>query len=613
MIRAIISAVSFYLFPILVGRSVILLFEKKGKKRFLPAIDYFTVGSLTLFLLTFFIYFFSSSFLTISFFVKTSPIILRFLFATSIIFSFSKIDSLRLSFKKYIRDFFWILLIGIIVYSLWRWNSAYSLPITWDFFHHQTLVNQIKAGRLSFLPSQLSDTFRFNSYSPLFHLLLTWPQLIFNPNVLPFFWWLEFLHLLTTLSAVYLLTKSLLKTETAAIIATIFSGLIFESHMIYTSLFLIPQTLTAVVFAFLIIKFLSSNPSLKDSWYSLLFLLMLHYIIGAVAVLILLLIFWASTKGKKISNIVIFPALVLIPILARISLPITLDFLNRGEAAAFNYSVYEKIEFFKIFSGYILFCFFPLGIIATLLSKKSQLKILLLATLILIVLVALPLPYVFKLYVLSHYPVSLFATLGVLLLFNRLKIKILKILTLSVLFLVLLILFVSSTGFIKNLLKHPSSNTAVSWQEIQAAEFLKKNFADKNVLLISDPATQHILEPLSSINTQGGAYSDEETREILDQINQLKSPSQTKEKLLQIQDKVVIKKPDILLFVMSGRYFRWQETTAEKKKDLSFNVWSPIDLSLKNLESTEVLSESEVFQKIFRNKSLVILQTSSSL
>lgn len=613
MIRAIISAISFYLFPILVGRAVIVLTNKKEKPRLLPTIEYFAIGSLVLFLFTFILYIFFSNIFTISSFVKTFPIILRALFILLIIINLSSVKSVYLTFKKHWRAVSWILIIGIVIFSLWRWNTTYPLPITWDFFHHQALVNQIKAGRLSFLPSQISDTFRFNGYSPLFHLLLAWPQLIFSPNILSFLWWLEFLHLLTTLSAVYLLAKTLLKTQTAAIVATIFSGLIFESYMIYTSLFLIPQTLAAVVFAFLIIKFLSSKTSFKESWFNFLFLLILHYIIGAVAALILLFISWVSTRRKKISNLLIFAILLLILALTRVSLPTTLDFLNRGEAGAFNYSIEEKIEFFKIFSGYILFCFFPLGIVSILLSKKASLKILLLATLILIALVALPFPYVFKFYVLAHYPVSLFAALGFLLLFNRLKIKILKILTLSILFLVMLILFVSSTGFIKNLLKHPVSNAAVSWQEVQAAEFLKKHFADKNVLLISDPATQHILEPLSGINTQGGAYSDRETREILDQINQLTSPPQIKEKLLQIQDKVVIKKPDILLFVMSGRYFRWQETTVEKKKDLSFNVWSPVDLSLKDLESTEILSENEIFQKIFRNKALVIMQTSSNL
>jgi hypothetical protein len=604
MINAIISAISFYLFPVLVGRAIILLLRQEKKLSF-HLIDYFIIGGLILFSLTFLTSVFS-------FF----PHLLRLIYLLAIILNLPRLNSYSSVIKKYKFEIIWTLLLGALIYGLWRLNTVNPLPLNWDFLHHQTLVNQINAGHFSFLPTHLSDTFRFGGYSTLFHSLLAWPQIIIRPDSLTYFWCLEFFHLLTTLLAVYYLAWKLFKTRISAVVATLFSGLIFESYMIYSTLFLIPQTLVAVIFAFLLVEFLETpKQGLKKALFSLPFLFLLHYVIGLVAVGILILasllaIKKQSFQSKKMVSIWTLVILALIVILSQVNLPLNLEFLNRGEAAAFNYNLEEKIEFLQIFSGNLILVFLPLGILASILSRKVNQKILVFLALIIIGLVVLNLPYVPKIYVLAHYLVSLLCATGFLLLLNLTKNKLLKGLALCVSIIVMLPIFISSISYIKNLLQYPGDHTLTSQSEIQAAKYLQKEFDGKNALLISDPATQHVLESLTGINSQGGAYADGKTREILIELNQLREPLAIKEKLALVEDQLPQEKPDVLLFALSGRYFHWQEAQTKDKLDLSFNVWSPKDLSFANLKYVNSLKESDVFLPVFENRTMVILKTS---
>jgi hypothetical protein len=604
MINAIVAAISFYLFPLLVGRAIILLL-KQEKKLVFHLIDYFIIGSLVLFLLTF-----------LAPLTSTFPHLLRLIYLLAIILNLPRLNSSPSVLKKYKFGIVWTLLLGTLIYGLWRLNTIIPLPLNWDFLHHQTLVNQINAGHFSFLPTHLSDTFRFGGYSTLFHSLLAWPQIIIRPDSLTYFWCLEFFHLLTTLLAVYYLAWKLFKTRISAIVTTLFSGFIFESYMIYSTLFLIPQTLVAVIFAFLLVEFLEKpKQGLKKAWFSLPFLFLLHYVIGLVAVGILIFASLLAMKrqwfqSKNMVSMMILVILALVIVLSQVNLPLNLEFLNRGEAAAFNYNLEEKIEFLQIFSGNLILIFLPLGILASILSRNTSHKILVFLTLMIIGLVVLNLPYVPKIYVLAHYPVSLLCATGFLLLLNLTKNKLLKGLVLCVLFFVFLPVFISSTSYIKNLLQYPGANTLVSQSEIQAAKYLQKEFIGKNVLLVSDPATQHLLESLTGINSQGGAYADEKTREILIELNQLREPLAIKEKLAQVEDQLSQEKPDVLLFALSGRYFHWQEAQTKEKLDLSFNVWSPKDLSFANLKYVNSLKESDVFLPVFENRTMAVLKTS---
>ena len=602
MIIAIIAALSFYLLPVLLGLSFWRLLRKKSA---ITVIDCFTVGGLLLLVL-----FASGHFLS----AQAMPLVLQVLAIVVVIPGLLEFKGLVKFLKINWKTILGISLLGSVVYGFWRFDTAYPLPLNWDFFHHQTLVNQLLAGNFSLIPSQLSDTFIFNGYTTLFHLLLAWPERVFTPQVLDYFWWLEYFHLLTTLFVSYWLAKSIVKSELVAWITVLLSAFIFESFMVYGSLIFIPQTLLAMVFAGIAAKFFQSKSlSLKDNVHNYLFLLPLHFVIGAAALGGLALIALTKpiqklSKGGLIINGGLILLLLLILATPWINLPWDLNSLNQGEAKAFNLSIQEKINYLRTFSGYLLFLLVPIGIVASLISKNLKLKTVLLIAGFLVWTTVLPVPYSFKFYVLGRYFIDLLAAFGLVYILERLTWKPLRAVVVGFLVMGLSLIFVSGSNFIKNILKTSDSVAQISRSELEAAAFLKANY-DKNAMLISDPATQHILEPLSGVNTPGGAYANRQTRSNLDEIGKSNDSGEIKVKLQEIEDTVVNEKPEILLLALSGRCFIWQDASLVRKMDLAYNVWAPASLNINNhVAINNFLAPNSGFKEVFRNDSIAILQ-----
>src|SRR5450759_2105555 len=95
-----------------------------------------------------------------------------------------------------------LVLLSVAFYALWRWNSPYPSPLNWDIWEHQTVVNAIRSGSFALLPSQLSDTFRFNGYTTLFHVITAGIQNVLHVQNIPGFWWIAegIFFVLTTLA-----------------------------------------------------------------------------------------------------------------------------------------------------------------------------------------------------------------------------------------------------------------------------------------------------------------------------------------------------------------------------------------------------------------------------
>ncbi len=149
----------------------------------------------------------------------------------------------------------------------------------------------------------------------------------------------------------------------------------------------------------------------------------------------------------------------------------------------------------------------------------------------------------------------------------------------------------------------------VSPQELTAASFLKENYSNSNVLLVSDPATQNILEAISLVNTQGGAYMDKETRNQLDLISNTTSVSEIAQELYRINDKVAPTNGKRLL-VLSGRSFIWLQSSKKNKDDLSFNIWNPSDLTFENKKQIQRFADDPHFSLVFENSTLAIFEVS---
>jgi len=604
LIIALISAVSFFVLPVLLGNFIITLFRRRPTS----LVSSFTIGSLAYFVFTFLLYYLLSSS-----FISVYPLVIKIFTPLLLLFNLKYLKNIKITLKTN-----WLPLIGIsilasIIYFIWRLNTAYPLPLNWDFFHHQTLVNQIISGRLSFLNSRISDTFVFNGYTPIFHLLLAWPQWLFSPDVLQFFWWLEFFYLFSALTVTYFVANHFFHSKATAFIAAIFSGFIFESFIIYTPLMLIPQTLVALIFLALIPQFINyQNHHKINLTISLIFLFLTHFVIGTLAVFFLLaLLFISKIKYFRLNfaiNSLILITLTFLALSPFISIPIDLSFINQGEANAFNLSLGKKLEYFQMFSGFILLISYFLGLIRSFFRSTSSLKFIAFLSLASLVPVFISIPYSLKFYVISHFLLSLIAAFGFSSIFKLIKSYSVRCLVIILLIFSLSLILLSSTKSIKNTLKNYGYDSQISPSELLAANFLNSHYDHITTLLISDPATQQILEPLSHLNTQGGAYTNIDTRNLLVKINTSNSPLEVYQNLHQIQDTVVKTKPITYLFALSGRYFRWQTFETWKKQNIAYNAWSPSPLAFSNLNYINWLKSSPSFKLVFFTPDIAIFE-----
>lgn len=164
----------------------------------------------------------------------------------------------------------------------------------------------------------------------------------------------------------------------------------------------------------------------------------------------------------------------------------------------------------------------------------------------------------------------------------------------------------------KGVPNYKNLSTHISPPEIQAAEFLKETYGKERdkVLLVSDPATMHILEGLSGINSPGGAYTSLRTRQLLTETY-LKRDKNIRRKLFEIKDLVEKNKHEKIIFVVSGRYREWQLGPEEDRYGIHWNVWRPKDLDPAELQKHDFiyyLRDVLGFRQVFINEGLVIFE-----
>ena len=605
----ILSAASFYTIPYIWGISIRKVFKVSPLNR--NYLDNFVLGSLAYAAATYFFFFLSKTISLPSLYLNFFPVLLRFLAFISFIYVLPSLIKLLRHRIRLLPPLIILATLTIDAYAIWRSGTQYPFTLNWDFFHHQTLANNIMAGSLSPLNSHISDTFIFNGYSNLFHLLYLLPQLLFRADILTYFWWLELFHLFSIAAVTFYLAKIINPSNWLAIPASIFSTFVFESYIGYTAFLFIPQTFTVFI-AFLLVGTLLKPHSLstkKTVCTNLIFLVLLHFVIGLATLLLLaaaaLFRFLQNHLSLRLQFLPLFLLLLSIVIIPFIKLPFDLNFLNQGEAASFNLTLLQKYQYYATFSGWLLFIFFAIGTIFTFVKRQYQNLTLLFIALCTILALMLPLAYSFKFSVLAHIPLSLIAGYGFYSLVKTIHSRFIRTLALSSLTVTLSFILLSSSNSLKNTLITPYSQAQFSTAEYAAALFLKANYATKaNTLLISDPATQQILEPLSGLNSQGGAYANPGTRVKLINFNNTGSIYP----LFSIHDTLLSHQPDHYLLILSGRYFRWQELPLNQKLNLSNNIWQSYPLTINDrlkIDSYQALPETKL---VFSNSQVAILE-----
>lgn len=618
MILALVAACWFYIFPTLIGRAVIGWFKQKDslKDFFL----YFISGSLILYTLA----------IGLSVFRLFTPSlfysILVILTGVSVIAN-GVISSLFITNKHHTHHhtlrtsnilIYSFILITISIISFVIWNNDVPVPygLNWDMFEHQTLINLIQQGTFSFKTSQISDTFQFDGYSSIFHLLNAIPQIIWHPEPARYWWIIQGLHLLSSVCASFYLGYVVTKRIIFGFIAAIIGAFSFESYVAYATLFLVPQTFTAVCFAYGLGMLLEQKELLAKRlvWILpvlFLFLFLNHYIIGSAAIVLLctvvclLVLFQRWPKSYR--GIVILLPLITFGILTFFTRFIDLSAINGGEALQYVYTPQKLFEFMQVFFGNALIFLGIPGIIFSFHEKDNKYRIVSIAGLLVLAVVVSGIPYALKFYVLGHYLIGIVMAGGIWLFAKNISSKIIQCCILLFLTLWFSIHLLLNAVYWKNDIHYDSFSTHYSQAELDAATFLQA-YDTQDVLLLSDPATQYSLEAFSGMNSQGGAYMNNNTRYIVGKLFRYPTTEELIQELQTIQDPLMSKSHQRILLVMSGRLFQWINLPEENQQDITINIWAPAPLSYKQRNDIEQFRNYHNFNKIYENRDLIILE-----
>ena len=637
VLKTAIAALFLFLAPEIIGGGILSLLKKNTDKE--RVVENWTLGALAIFVLFFLVHFLKIT-------TNLKPILTILLVAGLTI----RITINYLNHRKMEEDIdkekFLLLgaslALAITGYTIWRINSPYPLPLNWDLYEHQTLINEIRSGNLHFLNSRISDSFVVDGYSPLFHILLAVPQIIiFETRILGFWWFVEFLQYFVTIAVGAFFAWQLTKDRLTALTMTIVTTFIFESFIAYSPLFLLPQTFASVLTIFALIrglKRLENKQNFFDPIQILLTIVILltHYIVGLLGIVVLITGFAThQLRKKRLLGVKLIDLALVLSVLVLIALPtityyLDIELLQYAEAQHFNLDLTRKWELMRNWYGYSLLAFMPIGLFLLLRhpefnsgSRRSETEKMLnqvqhdnlMGKLVSIIcfgtlaLVIVKVPYSLKFYVLTGFFAHFLMAIGIAALLKLIESKLLRTVFLTIIVLSFGLIFTFNQKYYKGILHYGKYTTHVSLNEIKATRWLEENYGNqKGVILVSDPATQGIMEALSGINTQGGVYANLATRRVIDQTYPNSDSKQVANLLSAIQDTVEKEKIKKILFVVGGRFFKWQEASTEEKESFYFNVWKPKDLVPENKTYLKNLNQSQKFRLKYQNEGVAVFE-----
>ncbi len=596
MLTDFFAAISFYLIPYLTGRFF-------TRKTFLAWI----IGAFLWFPLYFIVSFIALKTGNFSLIIRYLAIGVSLLSVLNILRQFLK-ERPKLDLKEIAPYTFLVLFTAGVYFLIWKRSTPYPLQLNWDIYEHITLSNLISQGRLSAFTTNISDTFTFNSYSPLFGILLSLPKIIFQRSLIGIYWWLEYWQYLLTAIASYLLAKRIFKDRSLAIFSAVLSSLTFESVVAYTVFFLIPQTL-AVLIAVL------AAYELMD--YKKIFLLitaivifLMHYIVGPLCLVFLVCLYLAPRVPLSLKrlNLLITAAILFLAGALGLHFLGRWNILSIEEASHFDFTIYQKAGFILDWYG-IFLAFALIGIFAILRNKSYSQKIFLILALGVFGISFAPFSYFLKFYVLGHYLTNVIIVAGIAFLVSNFS-KVLKTVSFIFLTLVMLLTFYNNQLMYKGPLHFQNYVTQISYGELQAAAWLSSHNKNGNDFLISDPSLQYILEANSGVDTQGGVYTNLNTRKALESINGSYNTQFIKSELLSIKDSLP-KDQNLnrkVLFAVGGRYFAWQELPQSQKESSFYNIWAPKDITSTEQNYINFLKNSKQFKLLYENRQIAIFE-----
>jgi len=458
--------------------------------------------------------------------------------------------------------------------------------LNFDSLTHNIAIKEIFINkRYSINLKEISNSFTILTYLPIFHYIFG-PTILFSglSNTGISFKMLELLFFLLSSFIVYILIRNY-TNKYIALISTCFHIFLFERVTGYTSFFLLPQTLSAIYSFVLIVYILTrSKISYLLVIFNLIVTVLTHFFIGPIVSLLIIFFFVTkdiSTKSAMLKNILILFALILM----FVTLFYKFDFSFLYEIIFKDYEV-RKPEFIilnieqniKIF--FDLLGFFVLLIIFNLffvLFKKSYnwfyVNFLILT---IVFLVTSNFPYATKMFVILHYLLIISISL-------LLKDTITKKYQLIIILLFNIVAFVfilwNNLNEYKKTIHYNGTYTVITNYDLLAINYLK----DKNGLIISDPLTISIIESTTKLKSNGGIFSEPESRTLIWEFFNGEIGLDEFKKSVSPRDE----KLDIYL-VYNSRTKKWKDLDKDYIKGYTNIIWKPYfnarDICIRDLD-----------------------------
>jgi len=440
----------------------------------------------------------------------------------------SKIQQKTDTFKEsYSSILITLAILSISTIALYILNNGLTLTqsINIDTYHHLTAIKEIYFNNnLGLLLTNINDTFTLATYLPFFHYIFGVPlstgELI---DLVLLYRVLEVIFTLTLSLITYKGINILTKSKPLSIFAVILHIFAFESFGAYTSHFMLPQTFTGIMAFVLIIYVLKTDKI--NSFYLLSALILLglnHFFVGVFAVIIILFIALIRKFNKAVVSIVsfsIFVALLLFIGADVLSLSVLdgvgqvfSDFSER-ESELINLGSIDLLNvLFRSFGTFSLILI--LQIVSSPLAKDWRYKTMGFVLTLTLLIISIKFPYSNKFLIYIHYFSVIFVTLGL----SNIKVfsKWISLILIIPLGITLALGLQINTQRFKNIFTGDDNQIRLMEYEYDISKELEAfELSAHNTLIISDPLTMHMIEPITDTTTTGGLFTKAETRKVI--------------------------------------------------------------------------------------------------
>ncbi|PIP56359.1 hypothetical protein COX05_03455 [candidate division WWE3 bacterium CG22_combo_CG10-13_8_21_14_all_39_12] len=503
-------------------------------------------------------------------------------------------------------------LTAMVVLFVWRSDSPYPLSLDWDLYAHWHVFNAMRHGYISIFPSHISDTFLLNTYLPVFAVITGVFRYVFGfLSQTGFYFVADSIHFTLNVMVGAFLGYATTKRYSVALVSGLLAAFIYESVVAQTSMFFIPQNLAALLIVSGVAFWLIEHKKVASTL--LLSSFLIHYVIGVLGVLILLLLLASDYIKHKIKFSIprVLPLVGIVTVIGAIIFAYFGEFnpFSSTESAQLTFGLLVKMDYLVTWYSFLIVGY-VVGIWYVLKSQSTNKNLILGLSLGLLAAVILPIPYSLKLFTVGRYFINVILGIGIVSLVDSFTHRVVRILGFSILWLILLNLFIHNAATFKSAFPYHGVVSTVSTYELKAIDYIKEAYSKRDygsVLLVSDPATQHVFEALTGINSQGGAFSTNETRNLISQTYRAPEVDSLLQ-LFTIKDGIIIKDVDTILLIVSGRYIQWQSLPDEKITDQTFNVWAPRDLTARAFEYIDKLEKTGVATKVFSNHGVAVFE-----